>query len=62
MTNKKLSREVVCHYCHNSRHVRQNCRKLQNKNQRFQSVHNQESLKTISLPLNGSLTMESPTT
>ena len=48
MTNKKPSGEVVCHYWHNSRHVRQNCRKLKNKNRRFQSVHCQKSLKSAS--------------
>ena len=48
MTNKKPSRGVVCHYCHNPGHVRRNCRKLQNKNQRFQSVHYQKSLKFAS--------------
>ena len=48
MTNMKPSRGVVCHYCHNLRHVRQNGRKLQNKNQRFQSVHHQKSLKSAS--------------
>ena len=32
MTNKKPSGGVVCHYCHNPGHVRQECRKLQNKN------------------------------
>ena len=32
MTNTKPSGGVVCHYCHNSGHVSQNCRKLQNKN------------------------------
>ena len=36
------------HYCHNPGHVRQNYRKLQNKNQRFQYVHYQESLKYAS--------------
>ena len=48
MTNTKPSRGVVCHYCHNPRHVRQNCRKLQNKNRRFQSVHHQKSLQSAS--------------
>ena len=46
MTNTKPSRGVVCHYCHNPGHVRQNCRKLQNKNRRFQSVHHQKSLQS----------------
>ena len=35
LTNTKPSRGVVCHYCYNLGHVRQNCRKLQNKNQGF---------------------------
>ena len=48
MTNTKSSRGVVCHYCHNPGHVRHNCRKLQNKNRRFQSVHHQKSLKSAS--------------
>ena len=48
MTNKKLSRGVVSHYCYNPGHIRQNCRKLQNKNQRFKSVHYQKSLKSTS--------------
>ena len=48
MTNTKPSGGVVCHYCHNPGHVRQNCRKLQNKNQRFQSVHHQKSLQSAS--------------
>ena len=38
----------MCHYCHNPKHVRQNCRKLQNKNQRFQSIHHQKSLQSAS--------------
>ena len=46
MTNTKPLRGVVCHYCHNLGHVLQNCRKLQNKNRRFQSVHHQKSLKS----------------
>ena len=48
MTNNKPSRGVVCHYCHNPGHVRRNCRKLQNKNQRFQYVHYQKSFKSAS--------------
>ena len=48
MTNKKPSRGVVCHYCHNPGYVRQNCKKLQNKNRKFQSVHYQKSLKSAS--------------
>ena len=48
MTNKKPSRGVVCHYSHNLGHVRRNCRKLQNKNRRFKSVHSQKSLKFAS--------------
>ena len=38
----------MCHYFHNLGHVRRNCRKLQNKNRRFQSVHYQKSLKSVS--------------
>ena len=48
MTSKKPSRGVVCHYCHNPGHVRRNCRKLQNKNRRFQFVHYHKSLKFAS--------------
>ena len=48
MTNTKPSRGVVCHYCHNPGHVLQNCRKLQDKNRRFQSVHHQKSLQSAS--------------
>ena len=78
MTNKKPSGGVVCHYCHNPRHVCRDCRKLQDRNQRFQYAH--ESLKSASIPstmltgsgnhktclisssTNGSLTLESQTT
>ena len=74
MTDKKPSAGVVCHYCHNPRHVRRDCRKLQYRNQRFLYAH--ESLKGVStpstmlvgsgkpkhvlflLPPNGSLTLE----
>ena len=35
-------------YCHNPGHVRRNCRKLQNKNLRFQYVHYQKSFKSTS--------------
>ena len=38
----------MCHYCHNRGYVRQHCRKLQNKNRRFQSVHHQKSLQSAS--------------
>ena len=48
MTAKKPSRGVACHYCHISGHVRQDCRKLQNINRRFQCAH--ESLKDVSTP------------
>ena len=48
MTDTKPLEGVVCHYCHNPRHVRQNCGKLQNKNRRFQSVRYQKSLKSAS--------------
>ena len=48
MTNTQPLRGVVYHYCHNPRHIRQNCRKLQNKNERFQSVHHQKSLQSTS--------------
>ena len=51
MTNTKPLRGVVCHYCHNSGHVCQNCRKLQNKNRRFQSVHHQKSLQSASISI-----------
>ena len=36
----------MCHYCHNPEHVRRNCRKLQNKNRKFQFVHYHKSLKS----------------
>ena len=48
MTNTKPLRGVVCHYCHNPRHVLQNCRKLQNKNKIFQFVHYHKLLKAAS--------------
>ena len=48
MTDKKPSSGVVCHYCHNPRHVHQDCKKLQNINRRFPYVH--ESLKGASTP------------
>ena len=48
MTNTKPSGGAVCHYCHNPRHVCQNCRKLHNKNRRFQSVLHQKSLQSVS--------------
>ena len=46
--NQKPSRGVVCHYFHNSGHVRQHCRKLHNENRRFQSVHHKKSLQYAS--------------
>ena len=36
----------MCHYCHNPGHVRRDCRKLQNRNRRFQCAL--ESLKGVS--------------
>ena len=36
----------MCHYYHNPEHVRQHCRKLHNKNRRFQSIHHQKSLQS----------------
>ena len=48
MTNKKSSGGVVCHYCHNPRHVCRDCRKLHNKNRRFQYVHYKKSYKSAS--------------
>ena len=48
MTNQRPLGRVVCHYFHNPGHVRQHCRKLQNKNRRFQSIHHQKSLKSAS--------------
>ena len=38
----------MCHYCHNLEHVQQLCRKLHNKNRRFQYVHHQKSLQFAS--------------
>ena len=52
MTNTKPSEGVVCHYCHNPGHVRQNYRKLQNKNRKFQSMHHQKSLQSASASIN----------
>ena len=49
MTGNKPSKGVMCHYCHNSRHVSQNCRKLQSKYQIFQFVYYQKSLKSTSI-------------
>ena len=51
MTNKTPSGRVVCRYCHNPGHVSRNYRKLQNKNQRFQSVHEPKSLLSLHLLL-----------
>ena len=51
MTNMKSSREVVCHYCHKPGHVRQNCKKVQNKNRKFQSIQHQKSLKSTSISI-----------
>ena len=48
MTDKKPSSGVVYHYCHNPRHVSRDCRKLQNRDRRFQYAH--ESLKSASTP------------
>ena len=48
MIDKKPSGGVVCHYCHNPEHVCQDCRKLLNRDQRFQYAH--ESLKNVSNP------------
>ena len=48
MTNKTPSGGVVCHYCHNPGHLRQDCRKLQDRDRRFQCAH--ESLKSASTP------------
>ena len=42
----------MCHYCHNPRHELQNCRKLQNKNQRFLSIHHHKSLQSASTSIN----------
>ena len=38
----------MCHYCHNLGHLRQDCRKLQNRDRRFHCAH--ESLKSASTP------------
>ena len=48
MTDKKPLGGVVCYYCHNLGHVRRDCRKLQNRNKRFQYAH--ESLKNAYAP------------
>ena len=42
----------MCHYWHNPGHVQQHCRKLQNKNRRFQFVHHQKSLQSASTSIN----------
>ena len=41
----------MCHYCHNPRHVRWNCKKLYNKNRRFLPITYQKSLKYTSTPI-----------
>ena len=41
----------MCHYCHNPRHVSRICRKLHNKNQRFQFIPYQKLLKFASTPI-----------
>ena len=46
MTDKKPSGGVMRHYCHNPRHVRRDCKKLHNRDQRFQYAH--ESFKRAS--------------
>ena len=48
MSNKKPLGAVVCHYCQNLGHVSRNCRKLQNNDRRFQSLHYQKSIKSAS--------------
>ena len=50
MTDKTPLGGVVCHYFHNPRHLCWDCRKLQNKDRRFQCAH--ESLKSASTPKN----------
>ena len=52
MTSTKSSERVVCHYYHNPGHVCHNCKKLQNKNRRFQSVYHQKSLQFASTSIN----------
>ena len=41
----------MCHYFHNPEHLHRNYRKFQNKNQRFQFVPYQKSLKSASTPI-----------
>ena len=48
MIDNKPSGGVVCHYFYNLGHVRRDCRKLQNRDRRFQYAH--ESLKSASTP------------
>ena len=48
MTNKTPLGGVVCHYCHNPRHLRRDYKKMQNRDQRFHCAH--ESLKSASTP------------
>ena len=48
MTDKTPLGGVVCHYCHNPGHLCWDCKKLQNRDRRFQCAH--ESLKSDSTP------------
>ena len=48
MTDKKPSGVVVCRYCHNPGHVCWDCRKLQNRDRKFQYAN--ESFKIASTP------------
>ena len=48
MTDKELLGGIVCHYCHNPRHIHWDYRKLHNRNQRFPYAH--ESLMGVSTP------------
>ena len=49
MTNKRPLGGVLCHYYYNLGNARRDCRKLQNRNRRFQCAH--ESLKGVSTPI-----------
>ena len=48
MTDKTPLGGVVCHYCHHQGHLCQDCRKLQNRDRRFQCPH--DSLKSAFTP------------
>ena len=46
-TREPNSEEVVCYYCRKPGHVIRDCKKLQNRNQRFPSAHIASSTKAF---------------